>query len=424
MRHLHLRIARLGRSEISRLAGAGLTVQMLTLVSGPLVARMLGASGRGEVTVAMLYSILSSRLVLAGWCVTITRELAQQAWAARTALGPLVGRSGIASAIPALLAGLLTAATLHSSPHMLQVASATAVITLLASVTLVMTAMLQGEGQVRHVNRLRLISVLLYVLGIALIFLVDRQSHAIVVLAVYAGAQTIGLGVAWQALRPREAEGARLAGRALLRSARRAHLGAIGFLDGMGLDHVVVAVMMSTTSLGLYTVASSSTNLPVMVLQGVSGMLLPRMAARDAEESRRLLFRWTAASTALVACVVIGLEIIIGPAIRILFGTEFVPATPVARLLIVAWALLALRRLFISAAQAQHRAGRSSVVEAASAIALVVGVPVGIATHGIVGAAAAVLAVSALSCAALAATVSWRVPRQATPRRADQRTSS
>ena len=118
--------------------------------------------------------------------------------------------------------------------------------------------------------------------------------------------------------------------------------------------------------------------------------------------------RWLAAALVLDILMIGGLQLIIGPALRIFFGDDFVPATDVARILIVAWGLLAMRRVLVAAAQAQGRAAASSFAEAGSTIVLVATAFLGMHLWGIEGAGIALTIAAAIACVWVASTLSWR----------------
>jgi O-antigen/teichoic acid export membrane protein len=110
---------------------------------------------------------------------------------------------------------------------------------------------------------------------------------------------------------------------------------------------------------------------------------------------------------ALIIPMVLVVQVLLEPALRIFFGHEFVPALGVSRILCVSWAVLAVRRVLTAAAQAQGRVGTTSVIEVASTLALVVGVFLGVHLDGLTGAGWGVLAAAVLSCAWIASVVRW-----------------
>lgn len=391
------------------IAAAGVGIQLLSVASGPLVARMLGPDGRGQMVTVSVASVLCSLLGSGGLPSAISHAVAKRGAPARDILRGSLRLWLLMSLIPAVAAAGLATLLLAGTRGRLGLATAAFVITLLSTWFLLLAGMLRGEGNVRHVNALRLSGVISFVGLIVAIFLIHRTDKAAVLLGAYAVAQVIALGVGWFRLeRPTGDESVQVSRSEVHRFARRGWVSGVSALDGLGLDHLLVGVLLGQASLGLYAVAASVTNLPLIVLAGVASILLPRMASRSPSESTAMLRRWLIAAIALDLLIVLCLLAVIAPAIRILFGDEFVPSTASARILIVAWALLALRRVLTAAAQAQGKAGRASLIESGCMVILLVGVVLGARLFGIEGAAFAMVTAGAVSCVALAILVSCR----------------
>ena len=131
-------------------------------------------------------------------------------------------------------------------------------------------------------------------------------------------------------------------------------------------------------------------------------MRLPEAAATA------LMRRWVAMSVLVDVAIVLVLEAVVGPAIRILFGQEFSGSVIVARFLTVAVALLALRQVLAAAAQAQGHATATSLIELLSAALLLAATAIGMVLGGIAGAALGFVVVAAFSCLSLTVRIRWR----------------
>lgn len=400
-----------GLTAFTTVAAAGLGIQLLTLASGPLVARMLGPDGRGQMVTVSVISVLCALLGMGGMPAALSHTVAKAGAPARDVLRGSLRFWLLISLLPSAAAGGLSIAFLAGSPGWLGLAAAAFVITTLSIWFQLLAGMLRGEGNVRHVNALKLSGVIAYVGLIVAIFLIHRTDAAVALLFIYAVAQAISLGVGWFRLdRPTGDLSVRTARNEIHRFAGKSWISGVSALDGMGIDHLLVGALLGQASLGLYAVAASITNLPLIVLAGIAAIMLPRMASRSASDGATMLRRWLLAAIALDLLIVVGLQVVIGPAISILFGREFVPATASARILIVAWAFLALRRVLTAAVQGQGKAGIASTIEGVCMAALLIGVVTGVKLYGIEGAALAMAAIGAGSCLALGAVVSWRPP--------------
>lgn len=400
---------RLQRAEFSRIAGIGVIVQLLTVVSGPLVARMLGPSGRGVLVIVMVVATIGAQLGSASLSAAIAHTVAHSRGSARDVFGGDFRWWLLWSTVPSAFAGLATALLLHDAHWWPVLVGEAFTVTLFACWLNILAGMLQGEGAVPRINFLRVMFSSTYVLSVIAIFLIHRTDLAAVVLFTYVFAQLVGLYLSWTGLQRGTGDRAAHAARASVHAfARRAFVSSIGALDSLGLDQLLVGVLLTQSALGLYAVAISMTTLPAMALGGIAATLLPKMAARSRNEAALVMRRWLRAAVAVDLALVLGLELVVGPALRIFFGSDFVPATGCARILIVARALLAMRMILAAAAQAQGRGGATSAVELGSSLVLLVGVTIGVQVGGIEGAAVALLVTAVVSCASLVSLISWR----------------
>lgn len=403
------RLRKLRNSAFLSIAAGGLGLQMLNLVSGPLVARMLGPDGRGEMAIVTVISLLCSQLGMGGLPAAIAHSVGAAKAPARDALRGHIRLWLVFSLVPSVVAAGFTVVFVGDSSWLVHLTFASFLITLFASWRFLLAGMLLGEGNARHVNATNLSGAVAYVSVVVAIFLVHRTEDAMVVLFIYAGAQAIGLAVGWHRLQRPTGDLAVQTPRSVIHGfARRTFFSGVSALDGLGLDVLVVALLLGQASLGLYAVAVSVTNLPVMVLGSIAFILLPRMAALSVADRIRMFRRWFLAAVVLDIAIVLCVQAVIAPVVRLAFGAEFVPMTTCARILSVAWGFLALRRVLAAAVQAQGRTSMTSMVEAVCAVILVVGVAVGGHFYGIEGAGLAMMLAGFVSCVWLAMLVSWR----------------
>ena len=386
----------------------GLGIQVLNVASGPLVAHMLGPTGRGELATVMVVAILCSQVAFGGFPAAVSHAVAVAKAPALDVLRGLRTLWNLLALIGSAVACGLTIVLLPDGPHVRLLVVAVAVATFVTTWQFVMIAMLLGEGHVRHVNLFRLTTTLLYVGSIVAIFVIRRTDHPAVVLLINSGAMMVGLVVVRAKLdRPTGDLSVRVARSEISTFARRSFVSGIGALDSLGIDQLLVGIILGQASLGLYAVAFSITSLPLLVLHGVGAALLPRMAVRSNVESVRMLRRWVAASIGIDAAIVVALQLVLGPAIRLAFGSAFVPAIATARILVLAWAFLAFRRVLTAAAQAQGRAKAASIAELSCGAILIVAVAIGSHLRDIEGAALGLGFAAVISCVWLGLLVSW-----------------
>ena len=308
-----------GRLDLLLISGGAVTAQLLTLVSGPLVARMLGPDGRGQLALIFVISRMTAMLAAGGLPVAVAHAVGSARAPARDVIAERLRRWSYWSVVPATVATGATVVALGQGFSWLVVVP-TAVITLCVQWNLMLSQMVRGEGSVSRVNALILSGIGLYVVGVALLFAfrpVDEVGYILVLLAV---SHLVSTWVGWAMLRkPTHDESHRVSDPALYGFARRSFLSTINPVT-LGVDQLILGLLLLPTDLGLYAAALSMTNLPVVLLSGVAAMLLPRMAMRGGAARAQLLHRWFAAALAIDLILVLALEVVIDPAIRILFG--------------------------------------------------------------------------------------------------------
>ena len=395
------------RSDFSSIVGVGILFQVLTVVSGPLVARMLGPDGRGAVTMVMVVATLCGQLAVSSLSRGISHAVAQAHAPARDVLGSNLRLWFCWPVVPAALAIAATAVIRPGDQLVPLTAIEAGVITLFGCWLALIAGMQQGEGNVRQINVNRILFAATYVAAVAVVWFVHRTDLAVVILGTYILAQVVVLRSSWRGLQTPTGDLAVRAPRAdIHRFARRTLIVSVSFVDGF-VDQLVLGFLVTSATLGLYAVASSVTTLPGMVLGGVTATLLPRMAARGPVEAAATMRQWVRGALVVNLVLVLGMEAIIAPALRIFFGEAFVPAIGCARILIIARAILALRLVLSAAAQAQGRGGRTSTIELIATGVVLVSVPIGVHLHGIEGAAVGLVLAGVAACGLLAGSISW-----------------
>lgn len=408
-------VHRVRSAPFSQLATRGVVLQLILLASGPLVARMLGPDSRGELALAMTIALVSAQTAIGGIGVAVSHAVAAADLPARTVVGAYLGRWFIYSAAVGLVTTGVTYAALSASGSRdpLNLSLAIAGVGTLSTTNQLISAMLRGERDLRAVTVVPIVATTTYVLGVLICFLAFSRADAAWIALLFMAGQVVSITLGWRRLLP-VVPGATADRRTLVRRSRLNWATALNPLS-MGLDHVVVALTLGPAALGLYVVAVSTTNLPGMALRPVATMLMPRLVATAPQGRSHLLRRWLLAAVALDIAMVLALEIIIGPAISVLFGAAFVPAIAVARIAIVAWGFLAFRLMFTAVLQSQDRAGVASLIEVVTTVAMVPAVWAGATLGGIEGAATALALSAALCCGLAAAAIGLRRSHQTQP---------
>jgi O-antigen/teichoic acid export membrane protein len=189
----------------------------------------------------------------------------------------------------------------------------------------------------------------------------------------------------------------------LLSFGLRGLLGSTYPVDTFQFDQAVIGLFMSPTSLGLYVVAVSFTNLPRFVGQSIGMVAFPSIAnSLDAADGRARLRRYVFLTTALSVAIVVGVELAAGWVVPFFFGDDFDQAVSLVRILVVAAFLSAVRRVLSEGARGLGKPGIGSLGELVAWVALLPALAVFATIWGVTGVAFAMVASSIAGLIAVA----------------------
>ena len=396
------------RSTVIIVVGATLGLQGLTMITGIITARLLGVEGRGVIALVFAVGLMSSQLSFGGSLpVAIAKNLSERGLAARDGLRSIARRRFALLIIPCLVSGglMLVLQRTDSGGDKYALAIAVVIMTFQNIAYRVLIGCLQGE--VGHLGRMAIVALLpqfLFTVLLGTAWIAGWRLTALGALALFFAGSLLGLAIGTIALaRPTRRPEDELDEAELLLETRRTYVSSVRPIDSLGLERILVGGLLGNIPLGLYAAALALSSLCSAVGNGFSVIVLPQVAMRHADplEQRAVIRRWLTVTAVIMVLVVIVLELIAAPAIRIAFGAEFEDAIPVARWLIVADALLGFRKVQIAVLQGQGRGGTASWIELALTpimIAAVVLVALGATLPAI---AMAMASIAAISCSAL-----------------------
>lgn len=335
------RLARLTGSPwvrgVASTAGTRMVVLILGLGSTVALARGLGPTGRGVYALAMTMATLGVVALNLGFHTANTYFASRE----RETMPALISNTfALAVVVGAVGAVVLTLAhALGVSTDPLPFALALLVVAWLP----VGLVFIQLQPLLLVVERLRLFNVaeagwqLTSVALVVALWATDRltpTSAFVAVLAAFVGgtlAVTLGLGAAW---RPRPRPSLSLARRALPYAARTYATTLTGFAL-VRLDIFLVENRLGTREVGLYAVAVTICEAIQVLPTTIGALLLPKVAALTDDVERWAITRRTMIATGGIMVVVCGLAALAArPAVRIIYGDEFLPSvTPLYWLL-------------------------------------------------------------------------------------------
>lgn len=355
-------------SAIAGSVATGIVSQLALMVSGVLIARLLGVESRGQLALlALLPSVLSSVGSL-GLPLALTHSIAGQPQTSRE-----LARSARPFAVAQLLvlplvhAALLWALFAHSASRDIPAAAA---ITLLV-VPGVMAqqyglAILQGQHRYRPFNILRLAPASLYALGAVVAFAAGwRDLFTItgiwVLSTAVSGVLTIAYGTRKLA---KSGAPATESATDMLHFGLKGLLGYVSPVESFRLDQAVAGFLLSPAALGLYVVGAAFTNLPRFVAQSVGMVAYPVVASQPQRRAAaREALHFLIIGSLLAGGVVLILEILSSWLVPFFYGSEFEAAVSITRILLVGALFLSIRRLVSDGLRGMGRPGISSLAE-------------------------------------------------------------
>lgn len=392
-----------GSGPLSLSLGVSLVIQVLNAGTGILLARALGAEGRGELAAAIIWPSLLAGLGSLGLADAATFQAAR-----RTATTAVVAGSAVTLALIQSLA--LVAVGFLLVPLALsgydEEASRAAVIFLLFIpinlVALTLLGVLNGLQRFRAFNALRLLVIAGSAAGIVGLWAGDNLTvlAAAVVYLVANGLTLVGASLAvGRALdgRPRFD---RSVARGLWAYGLRSHTSSVPLIMNERLDQLLISVVLAPVQLGLYVVAVTLTSITSLVGSSVAMVSLPTIARLGDGAARRELARKHISLTILGSlALTIPLVLAAGPVVDLLFGAAFSGAVVTAQVLLLAAAALSTNRVLGAIMKAVDRPLEPGKGELLGLAVTLAALAVLLPTLGIVGAGIASLLAYVVSLA-------------------------
>lgn len=392
------RVAQVRRDTAISVLGS-FTAQGMVLVSGVLVARMLGVENRGYLALLWLVSLVLGQLGTMGLPLAATYWIAKDPPSAQAVVHRLLRPAAIQAPI---LIGLQVVALLilvRDKDNSVQLA---AVLTLPLIPALLAhqyaLAIFQGQQRFGAFNIFRSLPATLYAVAIAVLFVASIRSLPLVALtftSVVVLAASLALCYALAGL-PRSPPKRSVPGRKeMVRFGLKGLFGSISPLDTFQLDQAVVGLFISPAALGLYVVGLAFTNLPRFVAQSVGFVAFPHVAKHSNFRAARRAM-WKFGALTLVACgaIVGALEVTAGKLVPLFFGREFYRSSELARILLISALLVGVRRVLADGARGAGYPGLGTLAEIVAWATLFPAVAILAPAAGVQGVAIA-LAISA-----------------------------
>lgn len=336
-------------------------IQVINIATGLLAARLLLPEGRGELAELMLWPGLIAELGCLALSDALLYRIASRAGVPRVLFGTIawLGIGLCLILIPIGMALIPWTMTGHDSDVKLAAYWYTPLFFITYFASLFVANMFQGALDLTTWNIVRATVPTFYLLGIIALGLAiapEAPEFAAANLAAMAISATLGIVLlirrGWFGLVPDKAEA-----RTMLIYGAKSHASEILHSLRQKLDQVAVAALMAATDLGLYAVALTVANGPLILVQTISNIAFPKISAQETHGGKVEVFgKYLRLALAMVIAINIVLWIANGWIIPLLFGKPFADAVLVADILLLGLVPYTAKLLFSVALKAFDRA--------------------------------------------------------------------
>jgi O-antigen/teichoic acid export membrane protein len=388
------------RASIESLA-AGFVGQGSLIITGVLLARLLGPEQRGYLALLLLWPALISRVGELGLPNAAAYYIAREPGSFHQILGE-VKRLAIRQAplLVACHAAVLTA-YLIGKPSAVISAGILTIANVPASMAVDYGfSMLQGQRRFSTLNLLRNLNQAMVCLGLVILVALHRTSLVSATVVVLVALCATGAAFLFAALSYRPSRAAQVravSSGELMRFGLHGLLGSLYPLETFRIDQIAVGLLLSPAALGLYVVGFAFTNIPLFIASSLGFVAYPAIAAETNRRQRRRImwqFFWLVLGLSIVPVIV--LEAAMGALVPWFFGHQFEQSITIARIVLVGGLVLAARRILAEGLRGGGNPAAGTLAEATLLAVLLPGLIVGSRYWGADGVAWAV------TCAGLA----------------------
>jgi O-antigen/teichoic acid export membrane protein len=368
---------------------------VLNTLTGVVLARLLGPTGRGQLAAILLWPGLLATIGSLGLAEAVTFFTARMAGKERDVLGSALLVAFVDSALLGALWYLASPwvlsqygeGTIRTSRYMVCAFP-------LALVSMATIGVLVGRLQMGFYNRQRLSGIALTAFGLIGLYGLGRNSlTSIVFIYIAVGVVVLGYSVAavarraWLGFRPDASLVRKLLGYGV-----RSHVGTVSGLANERADLALISIVLSPIYLGLYSIAVTLPSTIAMIGSSLAVIALPAISAVGTDADRRTrLGQFVRATLVLSALAAAAMFAVTPMVIALFFGPAFLPAAPVAQVLVLASILLSINRVTSAGLRAFNRPFRAGAGDLVAAGVTVASLTLLVPRLGIMGAAIASL---------------------------------
>lgn len=400
------------RRNLAITVGAGLLVQLMLVITGPFLARLLGPAGRGDLAALMLWPVVLVQLGGLGIPSALTYYLSLRARPNETIRTGMRFAASQAVVLTMLQALIVITVFAGRGPEVRDAALLTiaAVPGLLAHEYGL--AILQARSDLTYFNLLRLLPMTLFATAVIVLFLTSGGLVPVVISWIAAtgviGVLTLTYALGRFRTSGPESQGEAVRGGALLSFGVRGVLSANSATDIVRPEQMALVLFLPSRALGIYVVGLAFTHLPYFLAKAVGLVAFPAVAREpNPIAARRLMRRYLWIIVALAGAIVCLLLLTVATLIPLFFGDDFRDAVDLAYILLCGALFTATRRVLAECLRGRGQPGAGTAAEVAAIVWLVIAIAILLPTVGLTGVAIA-LATSQVASLALLILIAFR----------------
>lgn len=366
--------------QVGESLGASAAVQVSLFVSGIVMARSLGPSGRGDLAILLVLPVVAVQLGGVGIPSAVTYHIARNKPAARVIVRRVAPVAALQVLLTAVLLLALTQLFLGSKASATQLAGLlTVAIVPLLVVQYHGIHILQGLGDIRWFNGFRVATPALFSIGLTLSLLTGLTVLSCVLIWIATGVAATVCMVVVLAVRIRHFEERHALVKPVPPRREIVRFGLVGFLaqvspvETFRVDTLVVAALFPSQIVGYYAVALSISNAPRFIADALVAVAYPQIAGQEPNEARTSARRYMRA--AIMACggATLAMAWAAPFIIPLLFGGPYEPAVLLSVILLSAAGLISVKRVGTDCLRALGRPAVTSRIEVGALSVLAVG---------------------------------------------------
>lgn len=395
-------------------------IQIVNIVTGLLAARLLLPEGRGELAEIMLWPGLLIEFGILAMSDALLYRAATRAASPRTLFATVMWIGIALTVVLTVLAYLII-------PHMVTGDSPVVRDTMSWYIAayipvylfaLFIATMFQGHLDIFGWNVVRALVGLGYLGFIVGFYVAGRGSVETFAIAYIAGTFVSAVvGFFWLARKGWVGWKPDLqAAKALVFYGARVHVGEMVNSLRQRVDQMAVSLWLTSSDMGLYVVALTVANGPMILVNTVAGVAFPKISqAPTAEEKLRIFGTYLRLAMALSIASAAGLAVLAEYLVPLIFGQPFANSATICQIMLLGLPFFAAKLMFIQVLNAFDRSLAIGWAEAAGLIAAALSLYGLLPVFGIYGAAWALVVANVVALAAMAASLNRQIGAHVLP---------